>query len=142
MNHCFTYGTLMCQEIMQEVCGDSFNSVPGQLIGFSRRSIQGQYYPGIIASAEDAVEGILYLDVSSQAWQRLDIFEGEQYQRQLVEVHLDNGSTLMAETYVIRTEFMNVLENKKWSFDDFLKNGKTLFQSQYIGYEAIDTESV
>ncbi|BCN93506.1 hypothetical protein THMIRHAM_12910 [Thiomicrorhabdus immobilis] len=142
MNHCFTYGTLMCQEIMQEVCGDSFHSVPGQITGFSRRCIQGEYYPGILASTEDTVEGVLYLDVSSQAWRRLDVFEGEQYQRQWVAVQLENGSTLMAETYVIRTEFIDVLDNKKWSFDDFLKNGKTHFQSQYSGYEAIDTETV
>lgn len=143
MSHCFTYGSLMCQEIMNQVCGASFDSVNAKVFGFSRHCVQGEHYPGMVAcsevSAVSLVEGMLYLNVSPMALKRLDDFEGDMYHRQTVEVLIDDGSKVFAQTYVIRPEFIHVLDDKAWSFEHFLKYGKADFQEAYQGYQSIES---
>jgi len=146
MNHCFTYGSLMCPDIMNDVCGSAFEGHNAQLTGYNRFSIRDEHYPGMIAcerpSTDCAVQGVVYLNVTPMALKRLDEFEGEMYQRQTVEVFLADGKTITAQTYVIRPDFIDVLEDEPWSFEAFLKTGKPLFQSQYQGYRAIEAKFV
>lgn len=135
--HCFAYGTLMCEDIMGEVTGCRHVAEPGVLKGFWRCIVKGELYPGIIPREERDVPGIVYRDVSPEAWRRLDEFEGALYERRKVQILLPDGGYLWAGTYVIRPEFASRLEPVDWDFERFLKEGKLRFRKSYRGYEAI-----
>lgn len=64
----------------------------------------GVPYPGVILdNSSSSVEGYVFSshDLSNH-WQDLDDFEGEKYQRALVEVEKEDGSKIEAHVYVIR----------------------------------------
>lgn len=135
--HCFAYGTLMCEDIMEEVTGYRHISEPGVLKGFRRFAVRGELYPGIIPRGDGEVPGIVYRDIYANAWRRLDEFEGELYERRNVEIILPGGGSLRAGTYVVRPEFASRLAPVDWQFEDFLKNGKRVFRKSYKGYGEI-----
>ncbi|UCF81927.1 MAG: gamma-glutamylcyclotransferase [Desulfobacteraceae bacterium] len=137
MEDLFAYGTLMCEDIMGEVSGYRLSYVPGTLRGFSRRSVKGEHYPALVPHKEGRVEGVVYRNVPGSAWERLDRFEGEMYARQLVQIDLNNGATLLAATYVVQPEFLGHLDQSDWDFADFLRNGKASFQRHYKGYQSL-----
>ena len=137
MESLFAYGTLMCEEIMQEVSGCRLSPVPGILQGYCRRSVKNEHFPGLVPNAESRVDGVVYRDVPDSAWDRLDRFEGEMYARWLVQIELYDGAILPAATYVVKPQFLVRLEPSEWNFADFLRNGKTNFQKNYKGYKAL-----
>ena len=128
MGNLFAYGTLMCEDIMLEVSGCRLSHMSGILKGYSRRVVKGEHYPAITADKAEIVEGVVYRDVPDSAWERLDQFEGEMYRRQTVNIELNDGGMLHAETYVVKPEFLNSLDQSDWDFDNFIANGKTNFQ--------------
>ncbi|MDY6904159.1 MAG: gamma-glutamylcyclotransferase family protein [Thermodesulfobacteriota bacterium] len=137
MKDLFTYGTLMCEDIMEEVSGCRVSCAPGTVRGYSRRSVKGEHYPALIPDEGGCVEGVVYMNLPISAWGRLDRFEGEMYLRQRVEVALSNGSTLLAATYVVRPAFFDCLEPSGWDFADFLRKGKECFRKNYKGYDEL-----
>ncbi len=140
MDNLFAYGTLMCDDIMEEVSGCRLSSVPATLKGCCRRRVTGETYPGLLADPDGRVEGVLYRDVPPSAWERLDRFEGEMYTRQVVQISLRNGESLTASTYVVRPEFSHRLSASEWDFAEFLRSGKRAFQSQYKGFDSLRSE--
>ena len=122
---------------MREVSGCCLAHVTGILKGFRRRSVRGEHYPALVPDEDCRVEGIVYLGVPHSAWIRLDRFEGEMYARQAVQVALDDGTTLPAETYVAKPEFLAQLGPSEWDFEGFLRSAKTTFQRQYKGYGSL-----
>jgi gamma-glutamylcyclotransferase (GGCT)/AIG2-like uncharacterized protein YtfP len=137
MKNLFAYGTLMCDDIMREVAGCCLSHVPGILKGYRRRSIQGEHYPALVPDVEGRVEGVVYLNVPNSAWERLDRFEGEMYARQGVQIKLNDGVMLGADTYVVRTAFLDRLDESDWDFTNFLHNGKASFKRHYRGYQSL-----
>ena len=137
MNHLFAYGTLMCEEIMQNVAGCHLAQVPGLLTGYRRRSVKGEHYPALVPDKTGCVEGVIYLDVPPAAWDRLDRFEGEMYVRQPVPLGLNDGTILPADTYVINPAFLDRLGETDWDFGAFLRHGRESFQKHYQGYQAL-----
>jgi len=137
MGNLFAYGTLMCDDIMQEVSGLHPSHVVGILRGYSRRCVKGEHYPALVQDADGRVEGVVYRNVPNAAWHRLDRFEGGMYTRESVEIELSDGTTLPAATYVVRAEFLNHLDQSDWDFTDFLRNGKARFQNHYKGYQSL-----
>ena len=138
MQNLFAYGTLMCEDIMRKVSGYSLPHVPGTLRGYIRRCVRGESYPALAPHNGGRVEGVLYLNIPSFAWTRLDRFEGKMYVRQLVPVGLHDNTKLNAGTYIIRPEFRGYLEQSDWDFADFLRNGKARFEGHYQGYRLLD----
>ncbi len=114
----FAYGTLMDKDIMLKVAGCLPDCGPARLQGFKRMCVRGKAYPGIIPSNSCAVDGLLYRDVPSFAWQNLDDYEGIIYKRQLVEVTTHENLRSEAYVYVIRKAFYHLLEDKPWSGTD------------------------
>ncbi|NTV43714.1 MAG: gamma-glutamylcyclotransferase [Syntrophobacteraceae bacterium] len=137
MDNLFAYGTLMCEDIMREVSGCRLSHVHGTLKGYSRRSVKGEYYPALVPDADGRVEGVVYRNVPDSAWERLDRFEGEMYAREHVQIELNDGTILLAATYVARPEFLDHLDQSDWDFADFLRRGKESFQKHYKGYESL-----
>lgn len=136
-HHLFAYGTLMCDDIMQDVSTCAIAGERALLQGFSRRVVTGQPFPALIESSVDQVQGILYRDVTDEAWLRLDQFEGSMYARREVAVRLDSGDIVTAEAYVIEPEYMGWVEDDLWDYQKFLSKGRKLFEANYAGYDAL-----
>ena len=75
---CFTYGSLMSEDIMSAVSGVCAAYCSAKLDGYRRHPVIGAEYPGMVARAGHQVCGELYLDLPPSAWPRLDRFEGEE----------------------------------------------------------------
>lgn len=137
MPNLFTYGSLMCSDILCHVAGCRVDFVPASLKDFQRSRINGQEYPGIVAHPGGEVEGVLYLELPQAAMERLDNFEGEQYTRQEVTVITRQFIQLKAMVYVIKPEYSFLLTGVAWSYEHFLAVGKTTFLQAYVGFEKI-----
>lgn len=140
-DHCFTYGSLMCDDIMGAVTAAApLRPVPARLAGYRRAPVAGADYPGMVPAAEGRVEGVLYLDLPAAAWPRLDAFEGDEYQRSAVEVELPDGRRLTAWTYVFKPEYAARLGEGEWDFARFVKTGKARFEARYMGFDVLGRE--
>jgi gamma-glutamylcyclotransferase (GGCT)/AIG2-like uncharacterized protein YtfP len=137
MGNLFAYGTLMCVDIMEEVAGIRPSHQSAILRHYSRRSVEGEFYPAVIPHEPGLVEGVVYLGIPGAAWKRLDRFEGELYERRLVTIELRDGGTLPAATYVARPDLCERLEPHEWDYAAFLRRDKALFRRDYRGYRAL-----
>jgi len=135
MKNLFAYGTLMCSNIMEDVSGVWFEGQSAVLHDYTRRCVKSEHYPGLTMEKNGSVDGIIYRNIPEVAWRRLDRFEGEMYRRCPVMVKLDDGTHLEAETYVVKSGFLQHLDAGEWDFDRFLKRGKDDFQQRYRGYK-------
>lgn len=135
---CFTYGSLMSEDIMSAVTGVHAAHCSATLDGYRRHLVIGAEYPGMVARAGHQVRGVLYLDLPPTAWPRLDRFEGEEYERRIVAVALADGTVARAWTYVFRDEFSARLGERDWDFARFLREGKARFVSGYAGFDTLD----
>ena len=54
--HCFTYGSLMCDDIMAKVAGTPLAATPARLDGYRRSPVIGEAYPGMVSMVGEAVE--------------------------------------------------------------------------------------
>ncbi len=140
MKNLFAYGTLMCEDDHGRRLGlSSAAPMPGILKGYSRWSVKGEPYPALIQDEKNLVEGVVYRNAPDSAWDRLDAFEGEMYERRLVRIDLDGVTTLLAMTYVVRPEFLDHLEKSGWDFAQFLRSGKAGFQNDYKRYRSLQS---
>lgn len=128
MKHLFTYGTLMCNDIMAAVTGAQLSHLPATLAGYRRCCVKGEPYPAVIADAASTVAGALYMNMPRSAWPRLDRFEGDMYSREIVPVKQCDGSVVYAEVYLTRPEFTGFLLEGEWDFERFLRK----YKSRYI----------
>jgi gamma-glutamylcyclotransferase (GGCT)/AIG2-like uncharacterized protein YtfP len=133
----FAYGSLMCRDIMADVSGYHGPGQPAVARGYSRRSVQGESYPAMVPDEAGDTDGVIYLDLPDSAWARLDRFEGDLYVRQALPVALGDGRVVSAEAYVVRAEHLDRLGASLWRFDDFLREGKAVFQQEYKGFSAL-----
>ncbi|MBF0289596.1 MAG: gamma-glutamylcyclotransferase [SAR324 cluster bacterium] len=122
---------------MREVSGGNFSHVSGILKNYSRRSVRGEYYPALLSHTGSSVEGVVYTNVTKEAWIRLDRFEGEMYTRQLVQIELNDGIALPAFTYIVHKNYLDRLDLTEWDFKNFLGNGKMNFLKHYKGYQSL-----
>jgi gamma-glutamylcyclotransferase (GGCT)/AIG2-like uncharacterized protein YtfP len=134
----FAYGTLIDPEIMREVSGELPRRQPAVLWDHERKTVRGKPYPGIRAKLGCSVPGVVYYDVSSDAWQRLDRFEGNLYVRTEISVVLPHGARVPAWTYLVAPTFHHELSNEEWNYEEFLRSGKRTFRGQYEGFREIE----
>ncbi len=116
---------------MVDVSGCHLPYTTGTLRGFSRWAVKRELYPAVVQDNDGTVNGVVYLNVPDSAWNRLDQYEGEMYNRQSVDIVSDNGETIYAEIYVLQPGFINQLDGSDWDFDDFVANGKAIFQQRF-----------
>ena len=63
MKNIFVYGSLMFDSVWNRVVTGSYSKIEGQLFGYSRFTIKGEHYPGLIEKP-GTVDGVIWLDVS------------------------------------------------------------------------------
>lgn len=112
----FTYGTLMFDPVWELVAGRAHEHTTALLRGYVRRAAKGRVYPVIHPGpAEPPILGRLYLGVSPAELSRLDAFEGDEYERRLVEVEASPDTPRVeAWVYVLATEHQSLAEQKPW----------------------------
>ena len=118
--HIFTYGTLMVTDVFRTVTGKTYQKQKAVLEGYSRFRLAGKHYPGIVKTADDRVEGIVYLNITENDMAKLDEFEGDLYAREEVAVKLENGGRINATAYIVKKGHENCLSNEPWNLDEFI----------------------
>lgn len=134
MFNIFVYGTLMIPSVMYAITARHFRSQKAILKGYARFTIKGESFPGIIPVTDKSTEGILYFNVDEPSLERLDIFEGDLYQRTPIQAETQGGKILNAETYVIKPEHRDYLSLQKWDVEEFVQNSLEAFLNTYQGF--------
>lgn len=134
----FTYGTLMDADIMTQVSGAIFQSQKATLLHYIRKTVRGEIYPAITMQRGNSTAGIIYFNLSLEAFDRLDKFEGNIYSRTKVEAICDNGEIVDTHAYVITETSAHQLSEEDWSYENFIKNHKQVFQRDYNGYNELE----
>jgi gamma-glutamylcyclotransferase (GGCT)/AIG2-like uncharacterized protein YtfP len=124
----FTYGTLEIPLVMEAVTGKSFPSTAAVLPNFARFLLQGETYPGIFPDHRSEVTGVLYEGVDRDSLILLDLFEGDFFRREKVQVLTPSRRRIDASTYVARPEHRLLFSAHPWDrgafislhLDDFL----------------------
>lgn len=135
---------------------------PALLNSYTRHRVRNADYPAILPSPGDSasttaacVRGSLVTGLTSADLYRLDIFEGDQYVRRKVRVHVlkdvgldemaptDSAAHLLekdveAETYVW-DEGEDTLEPKEWDFEEFKRDKMKAWMGVVQG-EGVDVD--
>ncbi|EME43479.1 hypothetical protein DOTSEDRAFT_72754 [Dothistroma septosporum NZE10] len=100
---------------------------PAILHSHQRRKVKNADYPGLITQSNSSVWGTYVTGLTANDIWRLDIFEGDEYERRKVKVRLleesgeKEGEEVEAETYVwISGE--DRLEDSEWDFEEFRRD--------------------
>ena len=130
-HHVFAYGSLMFPQVWRRVVCGRPAARPARLHGFERLTVRGETYPAIVERAKAWVDGVVYLDVQAGDLQRLDAFEGADYERRALRVRLLDGAGdgLAAQAYVWTDP--SRLEDCSWDPDWFGRDGLPVFLATY-----------
>ena len=131
MNNLFVYGTLMLPEVSQKIFGQSsderaclehYQSIK---IHFGEEEL---FYPALIEQFGAKTNGILFRNLSEDELIFIDEYEGDEYERKLVQVEA-NSEKIEAWCYIWKSDNAYKLKgnwNIDWFkqnfLDDFLKN--------------------
>lgn len=115
----FSYGTLMFPQVMRAVTGAVYPRRAAKLHGYACHRLRGEIYPGIIAQAGGEVSGCVWSGIDAAAWRLIDAYEGEGYERRLLEVDGGPGMPLRAWGYVMSPASRDRLEAGDWDRDEF-----------------------
>lgn len=137
MDNLFVYGTFLCEDIFLAVAGCRRHGTECILKGYRRLPVRGEPYPGITPAPGGRVRGLLYHDIPRTVWFRLDRFEGDMFRRQPVTVSCREGTSRRALVYVVRTEFVHLLEPGEWDLNRFLSAGKNTYLESYRGFTGL-----
>jgi gamma-glutamylcyclotransferase (GGCT)/AIG2-like uncharacterized protein YtfP len=135
---CFTYGSLMCEDIFRAVTGQSCPSEPARLDGYRRHPVRGEDYPGIRPATGARINGVLYLNITPKTLARLDAFEGTLYRRESVEVHTNDGAAVSAWVYVFHPARIHRLGDGGWDAEHFVRHGKARFMGRHFPTDRSD----
>ena len=135
MRNLFTYGSLMFLPVWSRLVSQTYSSSPAMLKGYARYLVRDESFPGIVpAGSDQALEGVLYHQVSAEDIRHLDSFEGDLYERLTVEVVLPDQTLVVADTYVIRSDKQDCLSHMSWKAEEFRRRDLQQFIDDYTGF--------
>jgi gamma-glutamylcyclotransferase (GGCT)/AIG2-like uncharacterized protein YtfP len=114
----FTYGTLMCPEVLAAVAGATGAARPARLPGYVRRRVRGAVWPGILRRPGASVEGVLWSGLGAAALARLDRYEGAAFRREAVIVATAEGE-VPAHAYILAARHRWRLTKHDWAPEAF-----------------------
>lgn len=118
----FVYGSLQFPRVMRAVTGRDYASSAAVLDGYARYLVRNATYPGLTESSGERTSGVIYHGLTPEAMKALDRFEGDLYERRLVEVETPPGRRERAWTYVIRESRRGVLSDLPWDGEEFKRH--------------------
>ena len=126
----------MYEEVWDRIVLGDFRKINGQISGYRRLAVKNEEYPGLVIG-DGVVQGCIWLGLDEINLARLDIFEGEYYERTLAIAVDEEGNKLDVNVYSIKKEFLGLLENNDWDVEGFEQCGLKKFISRYVGFEQI-----
>jgi gamma-glutamylcyclotransferase (GGCT)/AIG2-like uncharacterized protein YtfP len=140
--HVFTYGTLMFPQVWEAVVGRKYVSIKGSATGYAIFCVRDAVFPGILAASEqDAVRGVVYLDVDQASLARLDLFEDDFYRRETLWIDCDDGERRAADAYVVPGDMRDILTDKTWRPEEFVASGGLdYFVRRFQGFNRIQQD--
>lgn len=117
-HHLYAYGTLQVGAIFAQIVGRAIEGQPATLTGYACYRISDCVYPAIVEAPGSEVRGVVYLGLTAEELERLDVYEGHLYERREVRVRQEDGS-LLVETYVLRPEHRHRLSSEAWDRERF-----------------------
>lgn len=132
MKNIFVYGSLMYDEVWYKIVQGFHQKIKAEIVGYKRLKIKNADYPGLI-TGEGIVEGLVWLNVSQSNIDKLDLFEGEFYQR-VEDIATDiNNNKLVVDFYLIQDSYLSILEDVEWDEKEFKQHGLENFLKNYSG---------
>ncbi|MEM6820821.1 MAG: gamma-glutamylcyclotransferase family protein [Verrucomicrobiota bacterium] len=117
-HYLFAYGSLISSEVIELVLGYVPESNPAYLEGYACYYVNEATFPGMVKDPKGKTEGLIYRDLTEHDWQRLDAYEDEFYERQLLSV-TSQGKEIFSMGYVIPETSRSVLSDNFWSWSEF-----------------------
>lgn len=117
----FAYGSLMFPPVIRAVIGRTPQGFPATAHGYLRLEVAGQTFPGLIvkqSAPDNTVNGILYPDLSTEEWRRLNEFEDDFYVLTEITVTAD-GHLTPALAYLVPESARHVLNHVPWNEEFF-----------------------
>jgi gamma-glutamylcyclotransferase (GGCT)/AIG2-like uncharacterized protein YtfP len=126
----FVYGTLEIPDVLHAVTGRDFPSRPALLEDYDRALLRGEVYPAIVMAPGRSTPGTLYSGVDAGAFERLDRFEGDPFERIEVKVGIlsrpqDTSELLRAFVYVLAPSRRDLLSGQPWD--------RARFEREHLG---------
>ncbi|KAF4358985.1 hypothetical protein CsatB_008655 [Cannabis sativa] len=129
LHNVFVYGSLMADDVVRLLLNRVPLSSIALLNGFHRYSIKGRVYPAILPVENKKVSGMVLKGITEPELYILDAFEDDEYERQTVEVSLEDSSEkLQVYTYV----WSNIDDPNlygEWNFEEW----KQLHMKEFVG---------
>ena len=133
MLNLFTYGTLMDADIWDELVASPYETAKFSLSGYKRYALKDKAYPGLIREEGATTHGLIYFNVSNFDIVKLDVFEGQEYERITIDtVFNDQAITLETFLFVGESEF---LIDEDWDLDHFVDNDTQNFKDDFLGWK-------
>ena len=111
----FAYGSLQVPEIFEAVTGLDLKGVPACLEGFRCVQLQGLGFPGLVVAANAKATGLVYRGLTLEAWQRLDAYEDDFYERRVVTAMLSSDEKIEVQVYLLAEEGLQLALNADWT---------------------------
>ena len=133
MKNIFVYGSLMYDEVWNQIVQGFHEKVKAEIIGYKRLKIKNANYPGLV-KGKGTVQGLVWLNVSQSNIKNLDLFEGEFYKR-VEGIATDiNNNRIIVDFYLIQDLYLSILEDIEWDEEEFQDNGLEIFLQNYVGF--------
>jgi len=124
----------MYDEVWNRIVKGNFQKSPGCITGFRRVGVRNEDYPGLV-KGDGIVTGCIWYEVDDRNLKRLDVFEGEYYERKTIIAVNESGENLEVNVYIFRNSFRKLLTETDWDVDEFERSGLKKFIARYVGFE-------
>lgn len=118
----FAYGTLQFPEVLNFLLNETFYSEEVEVPGFDRRALKNEIFPAVIKSELKTVSGCLFVGIPDDKRAVLDEFEEDYYTPELIMVSSKKHGQVEAIIYLLREEFLKLLEDCDWDKKQFEAN--------------------
>lgn len=124
----------MFDDVWLQLLGRHHQTVKAVLTGYRRVQISNQTYPGLKQDKQSEVAGVLVFDLNSTEINKLDQFEGRDYQRQTVRVISVDQQSFDCDVYLIRPHYQHILTNDSWEPEEFRQRYLKHFLHNYSNW--------
>ncbi|KAG5913120.1 hypothetical protein E4U42_001443 [Claviceps africana] len=115
---------------------DLHTFTPALLQDFCRHRVKSADYPGAVPEAGHQIRGVLVTGLTDANVDKLDLFEGSDYERRIVQVqvlgNVEDEKIPVKEVGAFVYVFLKVedLEKREWDFEEFRRDKMMLWTSQ------------
>lgn len=134
-NNVFVYGSLLADEVVKVLLHRVPRNLPATVRGYQRFSIKQRRYPATIKTLDNQhVDGRVLFDLTKAELDTLDVFEDDDYYRDIVSADLQDGSHVDAAIYVWQDKYRDLLQGE-WDYEHFRREHLASFLSMTEEFE-------